>query len=523
MPIIIPDELEAGAVVPQCLDNQYVAPETFATMIDSNLTYSAELIRSQRAQAVQREFIRSLVYAPQVVVNRAFFRNNEFLYKMYLPENTGNLDSFVELMRCRAILPFLGRESSLADSVPFDTSKEGDRACSKLMERISNDFAGVKFSRDDRENDNIYSDLERRFGDYFFSLYSLASESRMEMARELFTAPELLSDEGVKENFNESLYQLADFATEHAKNYQRALMSREKDPSLKVPRRLLRDQVYEEFFIDNTVGVASGKFRSVTGNQREVLFAIKNLVDLRYNSNLPDMLNRYTFTPFGMPSRMALQDEHVPGSPRIKIEEMIDIVDHLRQEFMIDYQQGARLPMLEELTLADVVKIRNLPQWGELMEVQSQILKDPFGQCKNLPELHRKFADLQVAIATCCRDRLSNMIHPYKFAVTLIINIGGILIPLVFGDSTGWVDNILGPLLPQLIPERTRGMIAKLAFYAVDCTLGEIDRNRSWTVQIARSNEVFDRGYFCETVRRIQKTVQKNVGLPGILADQGKE
>lgn len=532
MPIIIPDQLEAGAVVPQCLDNQYVNAETLAAIIDGSLSYSDEKIRALRAQSVRREFMRSLVYAPQVVINRAYFRNNEFLYNMFRPDNPIDLEAFAQLMEQHAILPFLGIENSLVDNVPFDTTKEGDRACSELVTRVGNNFAGVRFSQDGVENRRLYGNLEKRFGDYFLTLNTLHPESRMEMARELFVDQDiLLGDETgrhAREMFNNSLNTLSSYANRHAEEYQKAFTKREKDPSTPEPRRLLRDQIYQEFFIDkarDSGKVAHGRFRSTNGIEREIFFAIKKLVDLRYNSNLPDMLKRYTFTPFGMPSRMALQDEYVAGVPKDNIDSMIDIVGHLRNDLMIDYQTGAYLPVQEDLSLADVVSIRSLPEWATFMRVQSQILADPLGECGNLPELHQRFADLQIRIATWYRDnhRLENALSRYKFAVTLIINIGGTLIPLVFGDTTGWIDNIIGAAVPNLIPENSRGMMAKLAFYAVDTTLGRIDRHRSWTLQIARSNEIYDRGYFLETLRRIQETVHSDVGQPGKLADQGKE
>jgi hypothetical protein len=70
MRILLPNELEAGAVIPQCLDNQYVTAEALLALIDNSLTYDDERVLALRSKPVRNEFIRSLVYTPQVVVNR---------------------------------------------------------------------------------------------------------------------------------------------------------------------------------------------------------------------------------------------------------------------------------------------------------------------------------------------------------------------------------------------------------------------------------------------------------------------
>jgi hypothetical protein len=132
--LIGPEGLEIDAVVPQCLDNQYVSDDVFQDMIARGVDYRDESVVSARERDFRTEFIRSLVYSSQVVIQRAYFKNSDFLYKNYLPEQGVNLVAFAELLRQGAIVPFLYRESSLRDQLLFDVRKEGDRRprpCSK--------------------------------------------------------------------------------------------------------------------------------------------------------------------------------------------------------------------------------------------------------------------------------------------------------------------------------------------------------------------------------------------------------
>ncbi len=521
MRILLPNELEAGAVIPQCLDNQYVTAEVLSALIDNSLTYDDEQVRVLRSKPVRNEFIRSLVYTPQVVVNRAYFKNNKFLYDNYHPRNEAELFAFVELMKQGAILAFLGPENSLVDRVDFDTTSDGDLACQALVDRLAGDYTAVKFSRDDAENTRMLQRLGRRFANYFVGLKNVDYVSRMEMASELFTDQESLQNESIEDLFHDLMDELTSYAVEHASIYQKFERRRAKDQTIAAPRPLSRNEIYKRFFMED---VANGRFLKLQGKEREVRFAIKKLVDLKYNSNLPDMLGRYTFTPLEMPSRMALQDEFTVGESLDDVDQVISQVTKAKQALIADSQQEMYLPVLEDLSLADVIEIRNLPEWAQFMKVQATILADPLGQCSELNELNRQFADLQIRIAKWYRDKhqIKDVVSRYKVAVTLLLSIGAANISVGL-ENWEWVDAILAGTAPFAIPERTRGIMAKLAFYAIDMTVGRVDQKRSWTLQISRSNEEFERGYFLDCLKRLRETDQGTVQRPGKLADQGKE
>ena len=116
------------------------------------------------------------------------------------------------------------------------------------------------------------------------------------MASELFSDPDYLHQEDNELAFNNALDDLSDYA-------------RRK-------RSIVRGTIYKDHFgVEGAsdADVALGRSRKRDKDHRFVL-ELKKLVDLIYNTNLPDRLRRYTFTPITMPTRTALQDE--PGAAR---------------------------------------------------------------------------------------------------------------------------------------------------------------------------------------------------------------
>src|ERR1700690_4637700 len=99
--LILPDKLEAGAVIPQCLDNQFVPDDVFSYMVKNNVSYSDEHVQASRTEATRTELNRALVYAPQTIINRAFLWNNRVMYSSYkdVEGNQNNRQAFIKLLK----------------------------------------------------------------------------------------------------------------------------------------------------------------------------------------------------------------------------------------------------------------------------------------------------------------------------------------------------------------------------------------------------------------------------------------
>jgi hypothetical protein len=123
---ILPENLEADAVVPRCLDKQYVSDEVFFYLLKQRTDYDNSEVRKKHKQEVHTEFIRSLVHSSQVVINRASMKNNDHLYQNYLPENADSFAAFSKLIGQGAVVPFLHTESSLADKAQYAERPDGN-------------------------------------------------------------------------------------------------------------------------------------------------------------------------------------------------------------------------------------------------------------------------------------------------------------------------------------------------------------------------------------------------------------
>lgn len=535
--LIEPAQLESAAVVPQCLDAQFVTDDALAEIVSRHgrkdesglpVDFLHPRVKSLRERATKLEFVRSLVYSPQVVVNSAFFWNNPLVFDLFSRDGADPAESFVRLMGDHAIVPFIRNGTSLGDeSVGFARHDGGADAVCHLLDRLDAHGLRPKYlrlSRDDAENERLRGDLAVAFGNYFQGLLNFDVARRSEMAGELFADPEIVQNEGVFDRFNDELDRLADVAYAFAKerrSRERAARAAANAPAPK-PATLDRKDLYELLLGVTGDDQTNGRFRD-TGVPLPVLTAVKKLIDLRYNTALPDKLDRYTFTPLNMPSRTALQDEQKAGDPLGRLEGLVEEARRLCRAFTADAQRSMTLPALEDLTLADVVTIRSFPEWENFRDFQREFLADPLSQAGRIGEFNDAFDALQARIASWYREtHRAERLGRYETFVTFAVGIGHLAFK--FGlDGSDLIDRVIE--LPEAfgIAHLTRGLSAKLVFNVVDTAAGLIDRRRSWQLQIARSNEEFQRGYFLDCLKRVRETLGASLPHVSQLADQGRE
>src|SRR5690349_14077983 len=107
--LLTPDDLELGAVVPQCLDSAFIAPALFEEMSLRKLAFDDPHVLATKTRNTRSEYIRSLVYSEQVVINRVFFYNNAAIRSDFEQDarSDPNRVAFMALLQRRTILPFL--------------------------------------------------------------------------------------------------------------------------------------------------------------------------------------------------------------------------------------------------------------------------------------------------------------------------------------------------------------------------------------------------------------------------------
>lgn len=127
---ITSSDLKPLAVMPQGLDNQYVPAKILNTVLKKQL--SRQYVRTDFSKDIEAEYLRSLLYGEQVVVNRAFMINTPEIYK-HFQRGARERETFMELVMSGAIIPWLFLETSLDQKPEFDTDPEGWNAVSSLV------------------------------------------------------------------------------------------------------------------------------------------------------------------------------------------------------------------------------------------------------------------------------------------------------------------------------------------------------------------------------------------------------
>jgi hypothetical protein len=519
-PLVGPDSLEIDAVVPQCLDNQYVSDRVFSEMLRRGVDFGDPRIAELREHDFRTEFIRSLLYSSQVVIQRAFFRNSDFLYKNYLPESPDNLTAFAQLIREKAVIPFLLKETSLRDDLEFDLSRAGDRATKLLLGEIDAAVTCVRLAVDEADNDRAAASLATEFGSRLTRLEHLNDEQRNAMASELFADPRRLQQDGVWRAFDEAIDNLVDFTNREARRLRRTSN-----------RQLTRQDVYQGNFVVDSTGqenVVQGRFRR-PGKENPFLLELKKYVDLVYNVNLPDHLKRYTFTPANMPTRTAMQDTPGIGYPHEQVSDLVsngDALEAIRRNFMAYRQNAMNLPLLRDLTIADVLEIRALPEWESFKDSQANILRFPLQCLDRIEEFQHNFDTFQRAMSRWYNAKYARRVTEERYCsyVSLALSIAGKLI--VAGTDLGSQEKVISMFvsdrLVSHIPKKVKGYAAKLMVGVYDIGERRLDADRTYTIELMQTSAELLR----EDVIALLDSVNRRVddGLPGAteqVADQG--
>lgn len=357
------DDLDADTVVPQVTDNQLLLEDHFQELVEKGLGYEDQSVREMRSKAARNELMRALLYSSQVVVNRIGYRNNPFLIDLFR-EGATDSKAFQDLMRSNAIVPFFYRESSLVDDLDFSTFEDGDRACKYLADSLQGDYGYCRLAKDDATNRSQTAEMGRIFSNYFLGLRTLEVGQCNEMYADLSGSQEK-TPEGFEE-FIKQLDRLHDFAYANTGRGQ----------------SLRRESIYEKFFIQPGHSAATGRFRKpgINGDPK-CLFSLKKLVDLRYNSTIPDLLGRYTFVPQGMPSRLALRDFQVLRQ-QITKDNLLEFTQHvgsyrreLEQLVANRIYESMIVPIPSEMTLSEIAEIRKWDEWIEFANSRRKLVK----------------------------------------------------------------------------------------------------------------------------------------------------
>lgn len=344
-----PAELGNNCILPYALDDQWV-PRSQLRMMQAEGASLTEL-GGLRENVIWREYVRALITAERIVINRSFLFRNPVLSAGYTAD-TDSRTAFAELLREGAIVLFLINERSPLES---EWAKESDvaREAAEALEPILRSVRAwcVRFSWK-ADNEDLINAWNGRFA------RRIQRTIGLDLGR-------FLEDVGGSRNDASGFRKQLD------------LLPRLATPTDHVP--ITRSNLYAEYIVRDPQDIEKGIYDFT----KPYMIPLKWLFDLVYNSNLAAELEMALATPIDSVHRSVVhspnffQDE-VPGdgfSPaRVRTSIMETIQDAL---FRRDFSTGA-LSVFDRVTLPQVVAIRKSEPWQKYVKAVDVLLEEPW-------------------------------------------------------------------------------------------------------------------------------------------------
>jgi hypothetical protein len=373
---LTPKNLPLNCTIPHALDNQWVSRDLIKVMAASHL--SLQELGEARDALMRREYIRALVTAKKIVINRSYLLKNRVISRDYNTDPASRA-AFVELLQDGVIIPFLLKERTPIESefAADPDAAEGARIWNEILSgqdpggRGKVELQCVRLSWGDAKNDRL---VQERLIDAFTSGIRNAAS---------FDYHRMLSDIGAEasETFEERLH----------------LMSRIS--SSQSQTGLSRTMMYERYVIEDHKEVSSGRYDFTKPD----MVAFKWLFDLIYNSNLAAALGLALITPADSGHRSVVYRPRAARQSRglsrpnkgsyLQTTLMETVQDAL---FVKDFSTGV-LSVFEGLTLSDVIAIRHSEVWRQYMQALDALLDEPWLMShpeRGLPFVYGRYAAL---------------------------------------------------------------------------------------------------------------------------------
>lgn len=503
--------LSVDATVPQCVDNQYVSPAVFNKIASNNLDFNDPAIKADRSFDTATEFNRALVYTSQVVINRAYFRNAEFLYSKYAEESSQDFQGFSELLRTRAIIPFLFKNESASTEMVFNQDDFGTKAAKRLFKNVGSDALFVRLSTDQNANIRLAKEMEVNFKTYFTNQRFYDTEHRKNILTAITNRSVSDQEFNVFERNIKELRHDIENATDQNRQFG-------------------RNEIYKKWFIRGTGEVVNGGYHG-PDTDNPLRFELKKLVDLRYNTNLPDFLQRTSFTPMGMPSRLALQDLKIDSVSQDAMGSFMEdsLPRLIREDFCSRTREAMQLPFLHKLSAADLIEVRKLQTRDAFIDGQKAILTNPF----QLPDL---FDDFQKSFCAFQKEFSSWFDKNKRFPAQMenlcaVVSVGVVVAGSHYFDidlDYDLVDYGQKFVLPEVVPDKIKGLGVKLLFTIYDQKNRIIKPDYSYSLELMNSAAEYTKNdvqIFLNKLKEARETRRNQIVLKEKIktADVGRE
>lgn len=376
MAIVRIEKLDLDAAVPHSLDNQSISDKLLREMVRTGQTFNSPRIKLLRSQQGRRELMRSLLYAKEVVVNRASLVNTPYLFEHY--GSSRGAGEFSALMNSGAIVPFVTGDELLAGT-DFQEHPKGAKALEKLLPLVEGaKRASLDASQAGKaDHKGVLYTLGSHFTRLLAGLDKLDTNGTKLLLRELGASAGVhsWSNPDLTRQFQCLLQKLAQMAREAETN----------SPN----KYLTRETIYERLFCVHVKNpkiekpVARGMFLPELA-ESPALLLLKKLVDLTYNFNLSDHLGCFSLTapdvagrtPVDLIRRAANVSRPIESKARAmgtEEERLWEVARRLTNDYL-KKSTNIRLPNLEQLNIKDVHAIRQHPKWNDFITSKGRLL-----------------------------------------------------------------------------------------------------------------------------------------------------
>jgi hypothetical protein len=342
MPVIRSAQLDAFATFPQCADNQFLPLGALKDLYRGNVPLKKAL--QERQRAVRREYMRALVYSPEVVINRAYAINEPQIFQ----DVRDQPGSVAELAANGWLtIQLLGNENNLEDVIDhaeFSRDPNGQRAWRNYLDR--------------------FGDSQLRYLKLSGNQTEAVTDRFPTMVRKLLRVDEMGSERlstlfesvAIDDPSPANLDAFKKFLDENGRPWVEG----------KSAKQLTRNSFYRQFvFPDNIVDTSQLTIDSGKG----FAYELKLIADLAYNNNIPTTLRRQSFIPMGLPNPLCLPSDLFGGGlgeSEIAPDVAAGVSDGLlEEERAYTSQEAFLIPEWADLTVKDVCAIRTWPEWRE--------------------------------------------------------------------------------------------------------------------------------------------------------------
>jgi len=396
---LVSSDLNPLASVPQGLDGQYVPENLLKKKQPLN-----ELLGALE-KFVRAEYFRSLLYSPQVVVNRAYFINSPAIFKDFI-KGSDHRDTFLRFLENKWIIPWLFKERDFKDKPAFSVNQVGWEATQDLLGEA--DIPYSRFSWDEKENIEKANRLSRVFTGYVMRLPLVSDRLADSLG---------ISDENERKSFSRKMTEVVKYSCDVFDDKKRKFIT--------------RDELYLKFICVDGTQAVDGYYDF----NKEFCRELKLLFDLKYNVNLPDGLGIQTLTGKDLPDRAALHEiDLVLATGDFKGVEL-DLATLFGKILINKMNTATWINSINHLTLEDIDKARTTPEFGDFMKASADLkhLAEEATKTKAATPIDFEryfyvFNEYQRAIANNAAQRFRVEIQP---AIEIIINIGGVILTLL--------------------------------------------------------------------------------------------